>query len=471
MTAARAILGWLVLLAVAFLNGTVRQLAFPSWLGDFEARQVAVGTGAVALGLAMWALLRRWPPRDAVQAWGVGALWAALTLVFEAAMTRATGHPWAEVAEQYAIWKGSLWALLLLWILVAPAAISRLQRSAVAVGTTVRWAIACWMACGATFGLARSALGVDAAIWIHLVAAPVIGAVATFLLWDDPRHPGIVGTAATIAGTAALLDAIVVAPFLEQSYAMFGSLAGTWIPLLFIFAASAATATLLARPAGRSRFLAWTATREEQLERLPGDELLDASSPATHAITVAAPPAEVWPWLVQMGYGRAGWYSHDRLDNGGQASAATILPDLQPIAVGDLIPSSKGGRTFFEVMDVRPACHLVLGFHLAWPMRDLRWSEPSTRVSQRATWAFALRPSGDGGTRLLVRARGRSRPAWLWLPWDAFFHLAHLPMQRKQLLGIRRRAERRRVDQSAPNEIETDPRKAMGTRPHSGGPP
>jgi hypothetical protein len=128
MTATRAILGWLVLLAVAFLNGAVRQLAYPSWLGDFEARQVAVGTGALALGLAMWLLLRRWPVRGAGQAWAVGALWTALTVAFEAGMFRFSGRPWADVVEQYAIWKGSLWPLLLAWILVAPAVMTRLQR-------------------------------------------------------------------------------------------------------------------------------------------------------------------------------------------------------------------------------------------------------------------------------------------------------------------------------------------------------
>jgi proline iminopeptidase len=251
----------------------------------------------------------------------------------------------------------------------------------------------------------------------------------------------VAGTASTLAGTAAFLDAIVVAPFLERSYAMFGSPEGTWVPMALILASSAATGSLLSRPAARRRLLAWTPTAQEQVEFLPGDELLPGEAGVTHAITVDAPPAAVWPWLVQMGFGRAGWYSHDLLDNAGRPSAEEIVPAWQAIARGDLLPSSANARTWFEVLDLRAGEHLVLVFHVVWPFRCARWAEPSTRVHQRAAWTFVLRPAGAGSTRLLVRSRGVSRPAWLWAPWSALFWLAHVAMQRKQLLGIRRRAE------------------------------
>jgi hypothetical protein len=234
---------------------------------------------------------------------------------------------------------------------------------------------------------------------------------------------------------------------------MFASLAGTWIPLTLIFAASAATAALLSRPAARRQVLGWVATAKEQMEPLPGDDLVSVEFGATHAITIAAPPAAVWPWLAQMGYGRAGWYSHDLLDHAGRPSAEEIRPELQAIARGDLIPSSPGARTYFEIMDLREGALLVLGFHMVWPFRSARWAEPSTRISQRATWSFVLRPARDGATRLIVRSRGVSRPGWLWAPWDAFFSVAHVPMQRKQLLGIRRRTER--AARGAPNPGET----------------
>ncbi len=244
MTLFRAVLSWFVLLAVAFLNGAVRQFAYPSTLGEFAARQISTGVGAVALGVAIWLVLRRWPLSRTPQAWATGALWAALTVAFEVALVRGGGRPWHDVLAQYALWKGSLWPLLIMWVLVAPAAFSALQRSRIAVGPALRWAVVGWIACGLTFVLARAMFGVNAAVVIHLLAAPVIGATVTLLLWNHPRHPGVAGTAATLAGTAALLDAIVVAPFLERSFAMFASLAGTWIPLALIFAASAATAAL-----------------------------------------------------------------------------------------------------------------------------------------------------------------------------------------------------------------------------------
>jgi hypothetical protein len=246
MTPVRALLSWLVLVAVAFLNGALRQFAYPPTLGDFAARQVAAGVGAVLLGIAIWLLLRRWPLASARGAWATGALWAALTVLFEAALVGGPGS-WHDVLEQYAIWHGSLWPLLLLWVLAAPPALSALQRSGVAAGPALGWAVAAWLACGLSFVAGRAALGVNAAIAIHLVTAPLAAAAATRLLWRHPRHPGIAATALTLAGTAALLDAIVVAPFLERSYAMFSSPAGTWIPLALILLASAATAARLPR--------------------------------------------------------------------------------------------------------------------------------------------------------------------------------------------------------------------------------
>jgi hypothetical protein len=122
------LLSWLVLLVFAFLNGTLRVLVYPATLGDFAARQVAACVGAVMLGAVMWFLLRRWPVASARQAWGVGALWAGLTVVFEAGLVRASGRPLSEALAQYALWRGSLWPLLVGWILVAPYLMTRLHQ-------------------------------------------------------------------------------------------------------------------------------------------------------------------------------------------------------------------------------------------------------------------------------------------------------------------------------------------------------
>jgi hypothetical protein len=99
-------------------------VAYPVALGDFAARQVAAVVGALAFAAAIRLIVRRWPFARPAHAWATGALWAALTVLFEVALVRGSGKPWSDVGEQYAIWKGSLWPLLVLWLLVAPAVLS-----------------------------------------------------------------------------------------------------------------------------------------------------------------------------------------------------------------------------------------------------------------------------------------------------------------------------------------------------------
>lgn len=101
--------------------------------------------------------------------------------------------------------------------------------------------------------------------------------------------------------------------------------------------------------------LRWGATAEEAARPLPGDGLVaKADYVATRAITIDAPPHQVWPWLVQIGSGRAGWYTYDRLDNAGMPSATEILPQLQQLAVGDLIPMVAGKDIGLRVKELEP---------------------------------------------------------------------------------------------------------------------
>ncbi len=120
-----------------------------------------------------------------------------------------------------------------------------------AIAAAVGWGLATWAACGLTMMVGRAALGLEAALVIHLAAAPVISVAATVLCWRHRRHPGPLATAALMAGVPAALDALVVAPFLEASFAMFASPVGTWIPLSLIFLASLATARLAGSRPGR----------------------------------------------------------------------------------------------------------------------------------------------------------------------------------------------------------------------------
>jgi pimeloyl-ACP methyl ester carboxylesterase len=175
------------------------------------------------------------------------------------------------------------------------------------------------------------------------------------------------------------------------------------------------------------------ATADERARLLPGDERIPrAIDTLTHGITIRRPPRDVWPWLVQMGAGsRAGWYSYDWLDNGRQTSATTIVPDWQHPSIGTIFPALPGITDGFELLAVEPEHVLMLGF-LA--------PDGTTEV----TWTFILEETAPGVTRLLARARGGPGYRFHGLPLlitRLVVRIVHFNMQRKQLLGIARRAE------------------------------
>src|SRR4051794_41880711 len=88
----------------------------------------------------------------------------------------------------------------------------------------------------------------------------------------------------------------------------------------------------------RPRLLHWGATEAEVTSPYPGAGVVpDGERGATMAVTIDAPPDQVWPWLVQLGGDRAGWDSWDHLDNAGRASAREGHPRWQHPAVGDSV--------------------------------------------------------------------------------------------------------------------------------------
>jgi len=170
----------------------------------------------------------------------------------------------------------------------------------------------------------------------------------------------------------------------------------------------------------------WGATRAEVARAMPGDELVaDPDMNATRVVTVNATPAEVWPWIRQIGYQRAGFYSLDALDNEGDVSSRSILPEFQHIEVGDQIAVGKGA--WMQVVELEPERFLVLQFG------EGPWAGNS--------WTFGLYPQGDGRTRLVSRLRARYHKEFPhiipWLIIDTF----EIIMMRGCLLGIRERAE------------------------------
>jgi hypothetical protein len=167
---------------------------------------------------------------------------------------------------------------------------------------------------------------------------------------------------------------------------------------------------------------------DEARRPLPGDGVVaGAREQWTHGITIDARPDEIWPWLVQMGCTRGGWYSYDGLDNGGVPSAAGIVPELQDVAVGDVLPWTPSSREGFVVCVLEPGRALVLA---------------GTPPPYRMSWALVLEPVDGDTTRLIARCRGVGRGAATRRALPLVLRPLHFGMQRRQLLTIKDRAER-----------------------------
>ena len=172
----------------------------------------------------------------------------------------------------------------------------------------------------------------------------------------------------------------------------------------------------------------WGATAAECEAALPGDDFVPgASTQATRAITLGSPPEAVWPWLVQIGTRRAGWYSYACLDNGCHPSAEAILPEFQGLKQGDKVPISPDGKASFPVA-------------LLLKERLLGLGGDDGKVG--ALWAMVLQPLPEGRCRLIVRLRMRVRPWYVGLPAQLLLEPVHFIMERKMLLELERRTEK-----------------------------
>ncbi len=181
----------------------------------------------------------------------------------------------------------------------------------------------------------------------------------------------------------------------------------------------------------------------EEERRLVGDELLpDAGGEVTRGVTIQATPEAIWPWLMQMGCHRGGFYAIDVLDNGGVPSAREIHPDLQVLRVGDVIPATPQGADGFEVLAIEPTKSLILGglFDIE-AGKQLPFGAQLPKKYWQTTWAFVLEPLDAATTRLHVRARAAFSPSeWLHVAW---IRPVHALMQSSQLRNLAARAEGR----------------------------
>lgn len=220
---------------------------------------------------------------------------------------------------------------------------------------------------------------------------------------------------------------------------------------------------------------------EEARRPLPGDEVIPHPiGSQTHAITIDALPEQVWPWLVQMGCGRAGWYSYDLLDNGGRPSATTINPAWQSLSIGDVMPAVPGWRDAFVVLDFISGHMLLLGVPMVTTAGETRESPSApAHTSYPRTMVHVLEETPDHQTRLITRGRAGEVPPLpspkagkpflarfaapselvvtliMKLPtpvMTSFYRLAHFIMDRKHLVGIKQRAERQALVGSSPME-------------------
>ena len=194
--------------------------------------------------------------------------------------------------------------------------------------------------------------------------------------------------------------------------------------------AAAIAASIVSSPLTRPWYSKWGATDAEIKMTLPGDEFVpNPVLESTRAITIQAPASAVWPWLVQMGQGRGGLYTYQRLENlvgCDMHNADQIIPEYQEIKVGDkvrLVP--EGSDLYFTVSAIEPGRAIVLG-----------GDDPPT------TWVFNLEPIDSNTTRLIVRWRQGYEPTpGNVLMWRLFTDPITFVMERKMLQGIKVRVE------------------------------
>lgn len=193
----------------------------------------------------------------------------------------------------------------------------------------------------------------------------------------------------------------------------------------------------------RPRMIRWGATDEELQRPYPGADLIPGGRRSgTMAVTIDAPPARVWPWLLQMGYGRGGWYSWDHLDNWGRSSVNELHPEWQQVRVGDRLPSMPDNAAWWEVAALEP--ERFLGLRATIDLRGRPY--PPDRRPKAFTdslWGFQLEELPGARTRLIVSGYWAMKPEWAHtLSNLLLLEPTHWIMQMRQFQNLKRLATR-----------------------------
>jgi hypothetical protein len=259
-------------------------------------------------------------------------------------------------------------------------------------------------------------------------ASTMVAAIASILLFLSSPH------GAFLLGIGIDVSALTLVAFSQSAPSQADTLAGSahrvrrpfgvviaWLILIYV------AVVLAMRPWN----VQWGTTDAERAMPLPGDQLVPiAHYRIDHGITINSPISTVWPWLIQIGQDRAGFYSYSALENAVGArvtNAEQIVPEWQSRRVGELVRAVPGGR---------------FGSSIGWRVLEII---PGQAIVLEGWGAFALVPVNDSTTRMLIRTRGSGVPSlrsvFLSPAGLLVFEPAHLIMERRMLLGIKERAE------------------------------
>ena len=231
---------------------------------------------------------------------------------------------------------------------------------------------------------------------------------------------------------------------------------------LYVGLLAGASGAYLLRRLGRR----WGATEDEVHRSLPGDDLVPHPMvETTHAITIHAPAAAIWPWLVQMGYDRGWWYTDARWYRlfetalwkaKPHTSADRIIPEFQHLAVGDTVPDGPPGTAYFTVAQLQPQRALALSSttHLLFMAPASVRNNPQVGLYGDFSWVFVLDEKEAGVTRLIVRTRASYGPRLFRMLTLPLLYPGDFLMARMMLRGIKQRVEQSQGTGSGKDERE-----------------